>query len=305
MGGDRVGDRSCRQRDERRLDVGRRNVATGKPCVEPARVEQIAARALRRHPSEVRLREQRREQRGVDVPGPRPRAVPVEAGAAMARVPEIEQHVAGARVESTHLGPHRQIGNVGDAADIDDRTVPLAPEERRMKGRHERRTLPAGGDVATPEVGDDRNARSLGDARRIVELQRPAFVGAVTQRLAMHARRDHILRRESRQFDCGLDSLRIRVGKRIGGARRAGKLIVAWPLQRRQFGGELGREGNVRCGQQQARPCLGRGKVGDDSVDAVHAGAGHHPGVNLAHGGARQAANRPRRAARSRTSARA
>src|SRR4029434_10881191 len=105
-----------------------------------------------------------------------PCAVAVETGAAMARVPEIEQHIAGTRVESAHLALRftthftfrRQVRDVGDAADIDDRPVMTAPEERGVKSGHQRRTLPAGGDVAAPEIGDDGHAGPLGDARRVI-----------------------------------------------------------------------------------------------------------------------------------------
>ena len=258
MGANRVGDRSRGQRDERRLNVGGGNVEAGEPRVEPFGVEQVAPGALRRWPLEVRLREQRREQRGVDAPRASPRAVAVECVAAVPRVPEVEQHVAGTGVEAAHLAALRQIGQVGDAADVHDHAMRAAAEERRVERRHQRRTLAAGGDVAAPEIGDDRDARLLGDARRIVELQRPALVGTVAQRLAVDACRDDVVRREAGTVERGVDRVGARVGQRIGGTRGARELVVTGALQRDQLGGEGRRERNVRCGQQRAgRPAAG------------------------------------------------
>ena len=158
-----------------------------------------------------------------------------------------------------------------------------------MKGRHERRALPAGGDVTAPEIGDDGHAGALGNAGRIVELQRPAFVGAVAQRLAMHTRRDHVRRGNSSLAECGNDRVRVGVGERIGDAHRARELVVAGALQREQLRGKIVREGNMHCRKKGARPSRGRPEVRDDGVDTVHAGAGHYAGVNLAHDGDRRA----------------
>ena len=50
----------------------------------------------------------------------------------------------------------RQQREIGDAADVDDDPVGVgAREQRRVKRGHERRALPAGGDVARAKVGDD------------------------------------------------------------------------------------------------------------------------------------------------------
>ena len=90
------------------------------------------------------------------------------------------------------VAARRQIGEVGDAAEIDDDAMRVAAEERGVERRHQRRALAARRDVAAAEIGDDGHAGPLGDARRVVELQRPAFVGAMAQRLAVDARGDDV-----------------------------------------------------------------------------------------------------------------
>jgi hypothetical protein len=160
-------------------------------------------------------------------------------------------------------------------------------EERRVKGGHQRRALPAGGDVATPEIGDDGHAGPLGNACRIVELQRPAFIGAVAQRLAVHTRCDHIRRGNSGPAECGNDRVRVRVSQCIGDTHRARELVVAGALQREQLRGKVARERNMHCRKKSARPSRGGPEVRDDGIDTVHAGAGHYAGVNMAHDGDR------------------
>ena len=62
-----------------------------------------------------------------------------------------------------------------------------AAEKRRVKRRHERRTLSTCRDVAAAEISNHRDACALRDARRIVELQRPSLVRTVAQRLPVDA----------------------------------------------------------------------------------------------------------------------
>ena len=106
----------------------------------------------------------------------------------MAGVPQVDQHVAGTGVEAAHRAVGRQVGDVGDAAEVDDHAMrAVIAEQRAVERRHQRCALPAGGDVAAAEIGDDGDAALLGDARRVVELHGDALVGAMAQRLAVHA----------------------------------------------------------------------------------------------------------------------
>ena len=89
--------------------------------------------------------------------------------------PGVEQAIGRTRVEAddrsvAFAGEHR---DVGDAAEIDDRTRPIAcAEQSGVERRRERRTLAAGGDVAAAKVRDSDDAGQFRDDVRIAELQR-------------------------------------------------------------------------------------------------------------------------------------
>ncbi len=73
----------------------------------------------------------------------------------------------GPGVESADSSARRQVGDIGDAADVDDDAMNLLIlEQCRVKRRHQRRTLSAGGDVAAPEVRHDGDVGALRDACR-------------------------------------------------------------------------------------------------------------------------------------------
>ncbi len=194
MTANRVGNRSRRQRDERRLHILRFRVDTrgAHPLLEPLEAELVAMRALRRWRREEGIGEQRVEQRGNHLARCRPCALRIEGRAAVARAPQIGERITGPRVEAAHRAVDGQIRHVGDATDVHDDAVAITPrEQRRVERGHERRALPAGGDVAAAEIADDDHPRLLGNARGIVELNGDAEVGTVPQRLAVHAGRLH------------------------------------------------------------------------------------------------------------------
>ena len=89
--------------------------------------------------------------------------------------PQIEQRVSRPGVEAADDASRRQVGDVGEAADVDHHTMlPGATEGCRVKSRHERRSLAACGQVAIPEIGDDVDAREFGQQSRIDNLNREA-----------------------------------------------------------------------------------------------------------------------------------
>ena len=218
----------------------------------------------------------------IDDPRARPRAVAVERRAAMPRVPEVEQHVARPRVEPARAARHRKIGQVRDAADVDDDAVDAAAEERGVERGHERRALPARSDVAAPEVGDHRHVGLLGDARRIVELQRPAFLGAMPDRLPVDARRDDVVRGRRR-----------RPGRRCAARARTGPQ-ACWPLLPLRTSSSRVAACSARssCRRSVGKAmCVdasgthGRGtrrELRQHGVDAVETRTGHHARVELA-----------------------
>ncbi len=170
----------------------------------------------------------------------------------MACVPKVEQHVARSRVESARSARDGQIGQVRDAADVDDDAVNAAAEERRVERRHEGRALPARGDVAAPEVGDHGHVGLLGDARRIVELQRPALLRSMPDRLPMDARSDDVVRRHAGGEADAAQRVRVQVGELVGRARRVHDLVVRRRLQREQLLPQLRRKGDVRRSERNA-----------------------------------------------------
>jgi hypothetical protein len=62
----------------------------------------------------------------------------------MTRVPEVEQHISRAGVETANRAVLGQIGHIGDPADVDDGTMGAAAEQRRVECGHERRAFAAG-----------------------------------------------------------------------------------------------------------------------------------------------------------------
>ena len=202
-------------------------------------------------------------------------------GAARAKV---EQHVARAGVETAHRRTGcEQVGQVRDAAEVQRRRVrDRHARTARVKRGHQRRALPARGDVATPEVGDDRHAEALGDARRIVELERPAGVGTMAHGLPVDAGSHDVLRRNSGGLRRFRDRVRIKVGELDARLRGARELVVAARLQRQQRRRATRRA--TRRAPRRAfgtRRLLGR-EIGDDGIDAVETRPRHHAGVDVA-----------------------
>ena len=111
-------------------------------------------------------------------------AVGVVGHAALARHPLVDQRVAGTAVEGDRIAPLRHIGDVGNAADIDEHDRKPAGISRRQRagergvvGRHQRRALPAMQHVVGAHVVDDRHAgqrRQQARRRRAAPSGRPA-----------------------------------------------------------------------------------------------------------------------------------
>ncbi len=150
-------------------------------------MEQVAPRALGRRQPEVRLIEQRCQQWRVHGTARGPGAILVIGAALVTRDPQIHQDIAGTGIEARHATIAMQHADIADATDIhnDARGVWCA-ECSRMKGRHQRRTLATGSDIAAAKVGDHVQAGQFGQQRRIVGLAREAQLGAMADRLAMH-----------------------------------------------------------------------------------------------------------------------
>ncbi len=102
----------------------------------------------------------------------------------------VEQRVAGPGIAGDQGIGAVDIGDVGDAADIDHDDRPLALQRLRQRAvidRHERRALPAGGDVGGAEIMHDRDMDGLGQRRGVADLHRHFLRGPVQHGLAVKA----------------------------------------------------------------------------------------------------------------------
>jgi hypothetical protein len=142
-----------------------------------------------------------------------------------------------------------------------------------MEGRHERRALAAGGDVAAAEIGDHVDARQLRQQRGVVGLAREAEFGPVADGLAVYCDGAHGAGRVCQQ---GAHALGVARRQAVGCQRLAFQFVVAFRLQRHQLGAQRGREGG-KGGAQRANAAPG--EVGEHAVHAVQAGAGHQTDV--------------------------
>ena len=114
----------------------------------------------------------------------------VERLAEMALRPFVEQCVRRPAVEAAHAAGRVQNRDIADAAKIADHArFVFRAEHGGVKGRHERRALAAGGDVAAAEIGDHVDVRHFREQRGIVDLPRVAFFRPMPHRLAVHADR--------------------------------------------------------------------------------------------------------------------
>ena len=135
----------------------------------------------------------------------------------------VDEGVAGSRVPCHGIEGRagRDERDVRDAADVERRDGPvLLREQERVEEADQRRALAAGGDVARPEVGDDRSARALGDHRRLADLQARERAAVVVDRvvhgLAVRGDEVDLADGESRRADRG----RRDVGEGIAGGDR-------------------------------------------------------------------------------------
>jgi len=138
-----------------------------------------------------------------------------------------------------------------------------------VESRNERRALPAGGDVAAPEIRHHREPRALGHARRVVELQRPAALGTMPQGLPVHAGGQHVGAAQLRGGQRLGDRVGIELGEHVGGRAGARQLVRPRRLQREQFVAQHGRKSEVGGAERLARLAARGRKIGDDGIDAV------------------------------------
>ena len=212
---DRVGDAARCQFRQCCLYVLRTQASRDLLC-QPARMEIFTPGAFWRRSGEVGIGEQFFQKcvGGVSAGSPLTRLVMWFPK--MLPCPGIEQRIAGAGIEAAYRLRIvcREIRDIGNTADVDDR--PRAPgrvKQVLMKRRHQRCALAAGGDIARAKVGHGGDTGTLGNHRRVADLEaeRKRARGAVTHRLSMAADGVHVFRR---QFSCTQNRQR-RGGKQL------------------------------------------------------------------------------------------
>ena len=120
----------------------------------------------------------------------------------LAHLPEhvvVQQRVAGPGIAGNQGIGAVDIGDVGDAADIDHDHRPLALQrlgERAVIDRHKRRALAAGGDIRGAKIMHDRDMDGLGQRRRIADLHGHFLRRPVQHGLAVKADNIDILARK-------------------------------------------------------------------------------------------------------------
>ena len=183
-------------------------------------VEQLLARRLRRRPAVVRIGEEPLQQCRVDSSPAGADAVAVEGlGPATRRADRgIDQGVGRTDVEGQRRRAAADDRDVGDPAEVERPGDLVRPAEQQFVERAGQRcTMPAGGDVARPHVGDDWSAGCFGDPGRLAELQTaagPALgIDPVEDRLAV--RHDEVDRTAAE----AIDGRPCRLGERLADER--------------------------------------------------------------------------------------
>ncbi len=105
-----------------------------------------------------------------------------------------------------------------------------------MERGHQRRALPARGDVAAAKIGDDGDPAGFGEPRRIRKLGRELELGPMPHRLSVQADRGDVRGFETRVGKNRRHGSRAAIHQRIGGERRAVQFIGAALLQRIELG---------------------------------------------------------------------
>ena len=191
---------------------------------------------------------------------------------------------AGPQSKPIVVATPMQDRQVGDAAEVEDRHGRIGSAEHgAMKGRNERGSSAAGGDVAAPEVRDDIDAGSLGQQSRRVELNGVAdaieLAGAMAHRLAVSADGANLFSRDAALFDQRLDNVGVDTDKRIGGQRGAVQFSLAPGCSAPEARPATCRRTVDVHGHQLAVSRPSRRTNDQRAIDPIERGAGHQADV--------------------------
>ncbi len=157
-------------------------------------------------------------------------AVAIERLAHGAEHEIVEQRVARAGIAGDQRIVAVDIGDVGNAADIDHDHRPLALQrlgQRAVIDRNEGRALPAGGDVGGAEIMHDRDMDGLGERRGVADLHGHLLLGAVQHGLAVETDDIDILRGDAVLRGKGGDGLGMGNGDRALGLAQDARPRIA------------------------------------------------------------------------------
>ena len=192
----------------------------------------------------------------------------------------IQQGVSRPGIAGHQVPVGRDPSDVGDAADVDDHDragQAALGDERAMIDRHQRRPLPAGGDIGGAEIEDHRQAEPLRQRRAVADLHRQPPLGCMEHGLAMEA--DEIDGRAGVFLPQPLDNLAMGRGDhRLGLGERARPGVSVG--QRPGVGERPAEHGALilAVGPEEARAETGDRlavRFQQRRVDAVHGGAAH------------------------------
>ena len=102
--------------------------------------------------------------------------------------PSVHQHIARASIEAERRTVGRQHADIGNAADVQHGNGFFGLREHGlMERRHQRRTLPARGQIAAAEIAHRENARFLCQQRQVGQLDAVSVFWGVAHGLAVAA----------------------------------------------------------------------------------------------------------------------
>lgn len=193
--------------------------------------------------------------------------------------PFVHQRIARAAVEPENLAGWREVGDVGDPADVDDCSGGIAlAEESSVKRRHQWGTFTAGSDVPATEVADDRNASEFGEQCAVAELYGKTGGRIMADGLAMTSDGRDPFRSETGVGEQRNYALRVSQAEPVCGEGTAMDLVGSGLQKGREVGAKRGFEW-LESGSNDD---LGAIEVRHYRVDAVQARARHETDVEVA-----------------------
>ncbi len=102
--------------------------------------------------------------------------------------PVVDQAAGHASVEGQEIASLPNDGDIGDAAEVQDRHgLAQVVRQGAMIDRHQRSPLPARRDIGAAQIANYRNSERSGERRAVADLPRPAPFRPMRDRVAVKA----------------------------------------------------------------------------------------------------------------------